>query len=155
MRRVVVTGLGAVSPIGNNVEDTWNAIKAGKIGIDKITNFDASNYKVQIAAEVKNFNIADYGIDPKEARKMARFTQFLVAASAQAIKDAGYDKETISKEKSGIMIGNGIGGFDIIEEGFKKYFDPKAGPNRLPPLTAPEMILNEGAANVSMLYGIR
>lgn len=154
MRRVVVTGLGAVTPIGNSVDETWASIKAGKIGIDKITLFDASDYKVQIAAEVKNFNLSDYGIDSKETRKMARFTQFLVAASTEALKDAGLNKEILSHEKCGIMVGNGIGGFDIIEAGFKKYLDPACGPARLPPLTAPEMIPNEAAANVSMIYGI-
>lgn len=154
MRRVVVTGLGAVTPIGNSVEETWNAIKAGKIGIDKITLFDASDYKVQIAAEVKDFDLVNWGIDSKDSRKMARFTQFLVASSTEALKDAGFTKENLADEKCGIMVGNGIGGFDIIEQGFKKYLDPKAGPSRLPPLTAPEMIPNEAAANVSMLYGI-
>lgn len=154
-RRVVVTGLGAVTPLGNNVQDTWNGIKAGKSGIGKISLFDASGYKVQIAGEVKNFSLDDYGLDPKECRKMARFTQFLVAASAQALKDAGFNKENLAGEKAGIMVGNGIGGFDIIEAAFKKYFDPAAGVNRIPPLSAPELIPNEGAANVSMLYGIQ
>ncbi|MCQ2610351.1 MAG: beta-ketoacyl-ACP synthase II [Treponema sp.] len=155
MRRVVVTGLGCVSPLGNTVEETWNGIKEGKCGIDKITLFDATDYKVQIAGEVKGFDLEQYGIDHKEARKMARFTQFLVGASAQAVKDAGLDKETLSKEKAAVMIGNGIGGFDIMEQAYKKYFEPGAGVNRLPPLTAPEMIPNEAAANVSMLYGIQ
>lgn len=154
-RRVVVTGLGAVTPLGNSVEETWNGIKEGKCGIDKISLFDASNYKVQIAGEVKNFDLANYGIESKDSRKMARFTQFLVAASTEAIKDAGYSKETLKGEKAGIMVGNGIGGFDVMEAAFKKYFQPEAGVNRIPPLTAPEMIPNEAAANVSMLYGIQ
>ena len=153
-RRVVVTGLGAVTPLGNNVQDTWEGIKAGKSGIEKITLFDATDYKVQVAGEVKNFDIAQYGLDPKECRKMARFTQFLVAASAQALGDAGFNKENLAGEKCGIMVGNGIGGFDVIEAAFKKYFDPAAGVNRIPPLSAPEFIPNEAAANVSMLYGI-
>lgn len=153
-RRVVVTGLGAVTPLGNDVQSTWEAIKEGKIGIDKITEFDASNYKIQIAAEVKNFNLEQYGIDKKEARKMARFTQFLVAASTQALNDAGFNKENLATEKAGIMVGNGIGGFDVMEASYKKYFEVGAGANRIPPLTAPEMIPNEAAANVSMMYGI-
>ena len=152
-RRVVVTGLGAVTPLGNNVQDTWEGIKAGKSGIEKITLFDATDYKVQVAGEVKNFDIAQYGLDPKECRKMARFTQFLVAASAQALGDAGFNKENLAGEKCGVMVGNGIGGFDVIEAAFKKYFDPAAGVNRIPPLSAPEFIPNEAAANVSMLYG--
>jgi 3-oxoacyl-[acyl-carrier-protein] synthase II len=153
-RRVVITGLGAVSPLGNNVADTWNGIREGRSGIGLISLFDASDYKVKIAGEVKNFDLAEYGIDSKAARKMARFTQFLTAASAQAIKDAGYTKETLAGEKTGIMVGNGIGGFDVMEKAFAKYFQPGAGVNRLPPLTAPMMIPNEAAANVSMLYGI-
>jgi 3-oxoacyl-[acyl-carrier-protein] synthase II len=153
-RRVVVTGLGCVSPLGNTTEETWAGIKAGKNGIGKITLFDASEFKVQIAAEVKDFDLGAYGVDRREARKMARFTQFLVAASSQAISDAGYTKETLSGEKCGIMVGNGIGGFDIMEAAFKKYFEPGAGADRIPPLTSPMMIPNEAAANVSMLYGI-
>lgn len=82
MRRVVVTGLGAVTPLGNSVDETWKNIKAGKSGIEKITLFDAAEYKVQVAGEVKNFDISEFGVDSKEGRKMARFTQFLVAASA-------------------------------------------------------------------------
>ena len=153
-RRVVVTGLGCVTPIGNNVAETWTGIKDGKVGIDKISLFDASEYKVQIAAEVKGFDLTQYGVESREARKMARFTQFLVAASSQALADAGFNKEKLAGEKAGVMVGNGIGGFDIMETSFKKYFEPGAGANRIPPLTAPEMIPNEAAANVSMMYGI-
>lgn len=151
-RRIVVTGMGAVTPIGNNVEDTWKAIRAGECGIDKITLFDTTDYAVKIAAEVKNFNPADYGIDRKEARKMCRFTQFAAAATSQALADAGYTKESIAQEKAGILLGNGIGGFETMEAGYKKYFE--AGNTRIPPLSVPMFITNEGAANVSMLFGI-
>ena len=151
-RRIVITGMGAVTPIGNNVEDTWKAIRAGECGIDKITLFDTTDYAVKIAAEVKNFNPADYGIDRKEARKMCRFTQFAAAATSQALADAGYTKESISQEKAGILLGNGIGGFETMETGYKKYFE--AGNTRIPPLSVPMFITNEGAANVSMLFGI-
>ena len=154
-RRVVITGLGVVSPLGNTVDETWAGIREGKSGIGRITLFDPSDYKVQIAAEVKNFDLSQYGFEHRAARKMARFTQFLVAASSQALKDAGYSKETLAGEKAGIMVGNGIGGFDVMEAAFKKYFDPEAGVDRIPPLTAPMMIPNEAAANVSMLYGIQ
>ena len=152
MKKVVVTGLGVVSPLGNTLDETWAGIKEGRSGVGKISLFDASSYAVQIAAEVKNFNLEDYGIDHKEARKMARFTQFLLGASAQAIKDAGYSKETLASEKAGIMVGNGLAGMDIMEAGFKKYFE--AGPARIPPLSSPMMIANEAAANVSMYFGI-
>lgn len=151
-RRVVVTGIGAVTPVGNTVADTWKAIRAGECGIDKITLFDTTDYAVKIAAEVKNFNPADYGIDRKEARKMCRFTQFAAAAASQALADAGYTKETIASEKSGILLGNGIGGFETMEAGYKKYFE--SGNTRIPPLSVPMFITNEGTANVSMLFGI-
>jgi len=151
-RRIVVTGMGAITPIGNSVEDTWKAIRAGECGIDNITLFDTTDYAVKIAAEVKNFNPADYGIDRKEARKMCRFTQFAAAAASQALADAGYTKETISKEKAGILLGNGIGGFETMEAGYKKYFE--AGNTRIPPLSVPMFITNEGAANISMLFGV-
>jgi len=151
MRRVVITGLGAVTPCGNTVDETWAAIRAGKSGLANITLFDATNFSVKIAAEVKNFETAPW-IDRKEARKMARFSQFAAVASAQAIADAGYTKETISKEKSGIMLGNGIGGFEVIESAMKKYFE--SGNERIPPLSIPMLISNEGAGNVSMIFGI-
>lgn len=153
-RRVVVTGLGVISPVGNTVEDAWKAIKAGKSGIGPITLFDASSFPVKIAAEVKDFDITRYGLDHRAARKMARFTQFLIGASAQAVLDAGYTKETLQGEKAGIMVGNCIGGLDVMEEGFRKYFAPDGGPSRIPPLTSPLMISNEAAANVSMLFGL-
>jgi len=130
----------------------WASIREGKCGVGPITQFDASEYAVKIAAEVKNFDPTLW-IDRKEARKMARFCQFMTVAAAQAIKDAGFDKETISAAKSGVMVGNGIGGFEVIEVSMKKYFE--AGPSRVPPLSIPMLISNEGAGNISMLYGIK
>lgn len=153
-RRVVITGLGAVTPLGNTVEETWAAVRAGKSGAGPITLFDTADYPVKIAAEVKNFSLDAYGIDHKFTRKMARFTRFLTAASLQAVHDAGYDNETFGKDNSGIITGIGIGGYDAIEDGYKRYFDPKYGVNRIPPLTAPLMLENEAAANVSMLLGV-
>ena len=153
-RRVVITGLGAVTPLGNDVASTWAGIKAGKSGIGKITLFDASDYPVRIAAEVKDFSLDAYGLDHKVVRKMARFTRFLTAASLQAIRDAGYDGSSFGQDASGIVNGVGIGGYDAIEDGFKKYCDPRFGVSRLPPLTAPMMLQNEAAANVSMLLGV-
>ena len=99
-RRVVITGLGAVSPVGNNVKDSWENIKAGKSGVDKITLFDASDYPVQIAAEVKEFNLESYGVDRKAMRKMNRQTKFLLGACIEAVNDAGYTKESIGKERT-------------------------------------------------------
>ncbi len=152
-RRVVVTGIGAVTPLGNNIADTWAAVRAGECGIDRITLFDTSDYAVKIAAEVKNFNLSDFGVDRKEARKMSRFTQFAVAAAVQAVSDAGFTKESIAACKSGIVMGNGIGGFETMEAAYKKYFS--AGNTRIPPLSVPLFIPNEAAANVSMLFGIQ
>ena len=150
-RRVVVTGLGAVTPLGNTVDETWAGIREGRSGVGPITLFDTTDFKVKIAGEVKNFETAPW-IDRKEARKMARFCQFVNVAAAQAIADAGFTKETISKEKSGIVIGNGIGGFEVIEASIRKYVE--AGNERIPPLSIPMLISNEGAGNISMLYGI-
>lgn len=151
MRKVVVTGMGVVSPLGNNLDETWQGIKEGKSGIANITGFDCTDYKVQIAAEVKDFDASQF-IDKREARKMARFTQFAVAAAVQAVKDAGLTKETIDADRTGIMLGNGIGGFEIYESSFKKYFE--SGPARIPPMTVPLLIPNEAAGNISMLFGI-
>ncbi len=154
-RRVVVTGLGAVSPVGNNVKESWESIKAGKSGVDKITLFDASDYSVQIDAEVKNFSIEQYGLEKKILRKINRQTRFLLGASIEAVADAGYTKETIGSENVGIVNGVGIGLNEAVEAGYKKYDDPNAGVNRLPPLTAPLALNNEAAANVSMYFNIQ
>ena len=151
MRKVVVTGMGVVSPLGNSLDETWQGIKEGKSGIANITGFDCTDYKVQIAAEVKDFDASQF-VDKREARKMARFTQFAVAAAVQAVKDAGLTKETIDADRTGIMLGNGIGGFEIYESSFKKYFE--SGPARIPPMTVPLLIPNEAAGNISMLFGI-
>lgn len=151
-RRIVVTGLGAVSPLGNSVSDTWAAIRRGESGIGRITLFDPEGFPVQIAAEVKNFLPEEHGIDQREARRMARFTQFLLSASYEAIRDAGLTKEVLSAERTGIMVGNGLSGFEVIEHAYNKYFND--APNRVPPLSVPMFIANEGAANVSMKLGI-
>ena len=153
-RRVVITGMGAVSPLGNTVDETWAGIRAGKSGAGPITLFDTTDYPVKIAAEVKNFSLDSYNIDHKLVRKMARFTKFLTAACLDAVKDSGYERDAFGKENSGIITGIGIGGYDAIEDGFKRYCDPKYGVNRIPPLTAPMMLSNEAAANVSMILGI-
>ena len=153
-RRVVITGLGAVSPVGNNVKDSWENIKAGNSGVDKISLFDATDFPVKIAAEVKDFNLDSYGVDRKMMRKMNRQTKFLLGASIEAVTDAGYTKETIGKEHIGIVDGVGVGLNEAVEAGYKKYDDPAAGVNRLPPLTAPLALNNEAAANVSMFLGI-
>lgn len=151
-RRVVITGLGAVSPIGNTAKDSWNAVKNGKSGVGKITLFDATGFAVQIAAEVKDFSLDSYGVDRKMLRKISRFTSFLLGASIEAFTDAGFSNEALRASNAGIVTGVGIGISDVVETAYKKYFDPNAGVNRLPPLSAALMLSNEAAANVSMHY---
>ena len=151
MRKVVVTGLGAVTPLGNTLSQTWAGIREGKCGIGKITLFDTTDYECKIAGEVKNFDPSQW-MEKKEARKMGRFTQFAVAAAAQALDDAGLTKDTIDKEKTGVILGNGIGAFEVMEASMKKYFD--AGNARIPPLTIPMLIPNEAPGNISMIYGL-
>ena len=160
-KKVVVTGMGVISCIGNNIEDFCASLKAGKSGITKIESFDTSNYEVKVAGEVKDFDPSIW-IDKKEARKMARFTQFAAAATAQALIDAGLMGETDAEgkrpvkcdaEKTGIVMGNGIGGFEVVQESMKKMFD--SGPSRMLPLTVPMMIPNEAAGNISMMFGTK
>ncbi|AEF86291.1 3-oxoacyl-[acyl-carrier-protein] synthase II [Treponema primitia ZAS-2] len=159
-RKVVVTGMGVISPIGNSVEEFKQSLIAGKSGIGKITQFDTTGFDVTIAGEVKDFEPSLW-IEKKEGRKMARFTQFAVAAAAQALKQAdllenaedGRQRIKGDPHKAGIVLGNGIGGFEIITEAFHKLFDN--GPKRMPPLTVPMMIGNEAAGNLSMVYGLK
>lgn len=153
-RRVVITGLGAVTSVGNNVKDTWNAVKEGKSGAGPITLFDASEFPVKIAAEVKDFSLDAYDVDKKVVRKMSRFAKFLLGASIEAVSDAGYTKENFGNEKAGIVTGIGIGISDVVENSYKKYLDPQAGISRMPPLTAPMMLNNEAPAAVSMYYNM-
>lgn len=151
MKRVVVTGMGAVSSLGNTLAETWQGIKDGRSGIANITLFDTTDYDCKVAGEVKNFD-SSLWMDKKESRKMARFTQFAVAASVQALQDAGLTKENIDGERTNILLGNGIGGFETYEESFNKYFS--VGPSRIPPMTIPKLIPNEAAGNISMMFGI-
>ena len=148
-KKVVVTGLGAITPIGNNVAEFWSNIQAGVCGIGMITKFDTSRLEVKIAAEVKGFDPVAHGLDRKEARRMALFTQYAVAAANQAWADAGLkDNPAVNPERVGVYIGNGIGGKEVDEEGNRVLFEK--GPNRLSPFTVPMIIANEGAGNVSI-----
>ena len=135
-RRVVITGMGCISPVGNTVEEAWENVKNGKSGVGKITLFDASRLPVKIAAEVKNFDIEKCGLDKKVLRQKSRFTQLCLGASAQAIADAGYTKETLQNEKIGVLIGNVFGGVDTTTEAFSKINDPATGPERMPPYSS-------------------
>lgn len=151
-RRVVVTGLGAITPIGNSVDSFWNSLKEKKVGIDRISYFDPSGYKAKLAAEVKGFNAKDY-MDPKAARRMELFSQYAVAAAKEAIEDSGLD---ISKEDPfmvGVSIGSGIGSMQAFEKSYKVLLEK--GPNRVAPLLVPMMISNMAAGNVSIQFGLK
>ena len=151
MRKVVVTGLGCVSPIGNSVEETWASIRAGKSGIATITHYDASAFKVKYAAEVKNFE-ADKYMDPQSARKMARFSKYAVAAAKMALDDSNLTDNKEALDNAAVYLGVGIGGLEITESSMKSYFD--SGFKRMPPMTIPQLIPNEAAANISIKFGL-
>ena len=152
MRRVVVTGMGAITPIGNDVETFWNGLKEKKLGFGPITSFDTTDYKAKLAAEVKDFEPKDY-MDPKAARRMERFAQFAVAASRQAIEDSGLDMTKEDPFRVGVCVSSGIGSLQIIEKEYKKLLEK--GPNRVNPLLVPLMISNMAAGNVSIQFGLK
>ena len=151
-RRVVITGLGAVTPIGNNTNDFWEGIKEGKCGIDEITRFDTTNFKVKLAAELKDFNAEDY-FDRREAKRLDRFSQYAIVASREAWKDSGLDKETENMERVGIIIGSGIGGIGTTEEEHEKYMTK--GPDRVSPMYIPMGIPNMATGNVAIDIGAK
>lgn len=151
-RRVVVTGLGAVTPIGNNVDDFWASVKAGKIGFDHITKFDTTDYKCHIAAELKDFNPQNF-MDRKAAKRMEPFSQYAVAAAKQAIDDSGLDIEKEDPYMVGCAIGSGIGSLQAMERETQKLYEK--GPNRVNPLLVPLMICNMAAGNVSIQFGLK
>jgi len=151
-KRVVITGLGAVTPIGIGKDEFWQALLAGVSGVGKITRFDASQYTTQIAGEVKNFDPAQY-IDKKEAKRMDRCTQFAVAASKMAFEDAGIDLEAEDRQRIGTMIGTGIGGMDTLHDQFVNLLDK--GPGRVSPFFIPMMIGNMVAGQTSITLGLQ
>lgn len=151
-RRVVVTGLGAVTPIGNNVEEFWEGIKAGKVGIGEITRFDTTDYKVKLAGEVKGFSPKEH-MDFKAARRMELFSQYAVAAALEAVKDAGLDMEKEDSFRVGVSVGSGIGSLQTVESALEKI--KEKGPSRTDPLMVPKMISNMAAGNVSIAVGAR
>lgn len=151
-RRVVVTGLGAVTPIGNNVEDFWAGIRAGKVGIGPITKFDTTEYKVKIAAEVKDFNAKDH-IDPRAARRMDPFCQYAVTAAKEALEDSGIDMEKEDSFRVGVIVGSGIGSLPQVENNYEKIITK--GPGKVNPLMVPLMISNMAAGNISIQLGLR
>ena len=151
-RRVVVTGLGAITPIGNNVAEFWDGIRKGKVGIGEITKFDTTDYKVKLAAEVKDFVPGDH-MDKKAARRMEAFSQYAVAAAREAYEDSGLEIEKEDPFRAGVMIGSGIGSLQVAEQSYEKILTK--GPARVNPLMVPLMISNMAAGNVSIQLGFR
>ncbi|GGY94496.1 beta-ketoacyl-ACP synthase II [Pseudoduganella plicata] len=151
-RRVVVTGLGCVSPVGNTIAETWSAITEGKSGIANITKFDATAFSTRFAGEVKNFNVEAY-LDAKEARHMDTFIHYGMAAGIQAIQDSGLVVTEENADRIGVIIGSGIGGLPMIEQQKEDY--DKRGPRRISPFFVPASIINMISGNLSIKYGMR
>ena len=150
--RVVVTGMGAVTPLGNNAVDFWQGIKEGKCGIGPITAFDITNFKSTLAAEVKGFNPEDY-MDKKEAKRMDRYCQFGMAAAEEAYKDAGLDTATFDRDRFGVIVGSGIGGLLTIEDQHSRLLEK--GPGRVSPFFIPMAISNMAAGNIAIKLNAR
>lgn len=150
-KRVVITGMGAVTPVGIGTAAFWQALIAGKSGIDRITRFDPSEYATQVAGEVKDFDPTQY-IEKKEAKRMDRCTQFAVAAAKMAFADAGIDFEKEDRSRMGTLIGTGIGGIDTLHDQYKTLFDK--GPGRVSPFFVPMMIANMPAGQTSITFGL-
>ena len=151
-RRVVVTGLGIVSPVGNTVDEAWTNILAGKSGITNITKFDASAFACQVAGEVKDFDVTQY-LSAKEARRMDTFIHYGLAASIQALKDAGIDPKPADADRFGCIVGSGIGGLPMIEDTHNEYL--ANGPRRISPFFIPGTIINMISGNLSIMYGFQ
>ena len=151
-RRVVVTGLGAVTPIGNTAEEFWNNAKEGKAGIGEITRFDTSDYKVKLAAEVKGFDAKEH-MDFKTAKRMELFSQYAVTAAMEAYQDSGLALEKEDAFRAGVIVGSGIGSLQVVEREYEKILTK--GPGRVNPLMVPLMISNMAAGNISIQLGLK
>src|SRR4051812_17704288 len=151
-RRVVITGLGVVTSLGETVDEYWDALCAGKSGIGPIKRWDPSKYPVRFGGECTHFDVTKYGIDVREAKRLDRFAQFGLAASVSAVKDSGLDFTKEDPFKCGVIIGSGIGGVETLEEQ-KKILDER-GPGRVSPFTVPRLMVNAASGNVSILMKI-
>ena len=151
-RRVVITGLGIISPVGNTVEQAWQNILAGRSGIDRVTRFDATNFPVQIAGEVKNFDIAAY-LPVKDARRMDTFIHYGMAAGIEAIRDAGLEAHPANADRIGVSIGSGIGGLPLIETTRDEFV--ASGVRKISPFFVPGSIINMVSGNLSIMYGYK
>lgn len=152
MKRVVVTGMGAITPIGLNTEEFWKSLKAGKTGFGEITQFDTTDFKVKVAASVKGFEGKNY-MDPKSAKRMELFCQYAVAASKEALEQSGINMEEEDPYRIGCAIGSGVGSLQAMEREHKRLLD--RGPGRINPLLVPLMITNMAAGNVSIQFGLK
>lgn len=150
--RVVITGMGAVTPIGNDVNNFWNNIKEGTCGIDVIKSFDITNFKCKLAAEVKDFDVT-VALDKREARKMDKYCQYAMVAAEEAVKNSGLDMQAIDSERLAVIVGSGIGGIGTIEQEHKKLMEK--GPNRVTPYLIPMIIGNMAAGNIAIKYGAK
>ena len=151
-RRVVITGLGVVTSLSCKVDDLWSRVLAGESGIHPIRLFDVSDFKVTIGGDIYDWNPSDY-IDPKELKRLDRFTQFAIVAATDAVADSGIDFPSLDSFRSGVILGSGIGGLSTIEEQMSRLMTK--GPNRVSPLTIPKLMLNAAGGNISIKYGIR
>lgn len=151
-RRVVITGLGAISPVGTGIPETWQSIVAGKSGITGITHFDASQFACRIAGEVRNFDVTQY-LPAKDARRMDRFIHFGLVAGIEAFKDSGLEVSEQNAERIGVNIGSGIGGLPMIEDTHNDYL--AAGPRKISPFFIPGTIINMISGNLSVMYGLK
>lgn len=152
MNRVVVTGIGAITPLGIGVDEFWSNIKAGKCGIEKITHFETEGFKVKIGAEVKNFEPEKF-IDKREVKKLDRYSQLALAAASEAMENSNLSLEEVEKERFGVIIGSGVGGIDTTEKEVIKLHEK--GPRRVTPFLIPMMISNMAAGNIAIKYGAR
>ena len=153
LKRVVVTGLGALTPIGNNVQEYWNGLINGVSGAATITHYDASKHKTQFACEVKNFNVEDF-IDRKEARKMDRYAQYAIVTADEAVKDAGLNLEKLDKDRVGVIWGSGIGGLETFQNEMLDFAKGDGTP-RFNPFFIPKMIADIAGGHISIKYGFR
>ena len=152
MKRVVITGMGAITPIGNSVDEFWKGIEESKCGIDTITQMDVTDYKVKLAAEVKGFNPEDY-MDRRNARRLDRFCQLAMAAAKEAMEDSKLDVSKIDATRFGVVVGSGIGGLNTTYE--ISVLASQKGPDRVPPLSIPMVITNMASGNISIEYGAK
>lgn len=153
LRRVVVTGLGALTPIGNNIEEYWEGLINGVSGAAPITYFDTANFKTKFACEIKNFNVEDF-IDRKEARKMDRYAQYAIVATDEAVKDAGFDFEKLDKDRVGVIWGSGIGGLETFQQEVTEFAKGNGIP-KFNPFFIPKMIADIAGGHISIKYGFR